>query len=235
MQFRYSSAEKTNFPWETAIPITPFWDTWTYKDAYSSLKAITVEELEPYDLDSKYGAAPQEKKYAVILDVLREKLHREETKGAMPEEFYTNDYKSWVRVWLAIGSVNLKLGRVNEAEAAHRILVERRQDPNDIVPLNNLSAFLVQYTTRYAEGKALALKSVAWLDNRLGKASLQSIGARKNIAEADWKDGNHEEAEKTITEIFELVDELKATEFSMYAEDEKEHAEAWLAELKKTA
>ncbi|KAJ5629822.1 hypothetical protein N7528_003479 [Penicillium herquei] len=235
MQFRYSSAEKTDFVWETPIPNTPFWDSWTYKDAYPILTAITVEELEPYDLDTKYGTASQEKKYAVILDILREKLHREEMKGAMPEDFYTNDYKNWGRLWLAISSVNMRLGRVNEAEAGHRILVDRRQDPNNIVPINNLAAFLVRHTTRYAEGKALAQKSVAWLDNRLGKASLQSIGARKNIAEADWKDGNHEEADKMITEIFELVEELKETKFSMYAEDEKEHADAWLAKLKKTA
>ncbi|KAJ5697460.1 hypothetical protein N7488_011144 [Penicillium malachiteum] len=153
----------------------------------------------------------------------------------MPEDFYINDYKNWGRLWLAISSVNTRLGRVNEAEAGHRILVDRRQDPNNIVPINNLAAFLVQNTTWCAEGKALAQKSVAWLDNRLGKASLQSIGARKNIAEADWKDGNHEEAEKMITEIFELVEELKETKFSMYAEDEKEHADAWLAKLKKTA
>ncbi|KAJ6037109.1 hypothetical protein N7540_001388 [Penicillium herquei] len=233
MQFRYSSAEKTNFAWETAIPIAPFWDTWTYQEAYPVLTAITAEELEPYDLDANYGTASLEKKYAVILDILREKLHREETKGATPEEFYTTNYKSWGYVWLAIASTNSNLGRVNEAEAAYRILVARQQDPNNIVPLYNLSAFLIQHTTRYAEGKALALQSVGWLDKRVGKASPQSIGVRKNIAKADWKQGNLEEAEKMITEIFELVEGLKETKFLMYAEDEKEHAEIWLAELKK--
>ncbi|KAJ5713114.1 uncharacterized protein N7483_010295 [Penicillium malachiteum] len=134
MQFRYSSAEKTNFAWETAIPITPFWETWTYKEAYPVLKAITIEELEPYDLDAKYSTASQEKKYAVILDILREKLHREETKGATPDEFYTTNYKNWGQVWLVIGFINSNLGRVNKAKAAQRILVERRQDPMTLCP-----------------------------------------------------------------------------------------------------
>ncbi|KAJ5741020.1 hypothetical protein N7493_000892 [Penicillium malachiteum] len=234
MQFRYSAAEKTDFAWEIPIPITPFWDTWTYKKAYPVLTAISVEELEPYDLDTKYGTATQDEKYAVMLDILREKLHREETKGATPDEYYTTNYKSWSFVWLAISSMNLNLGQLNEAEAAHRILVDRRQGPNIIVPLNNFSAFLIQNTTRFAEGKEMALQSVKWLDNRLGKASLQSIGARKNIAMADWMKGNREEAEKMITEIFESVEELKATKFSMYAEEEKENADIWVAELRKS-
>ncbi|OJJ42506.1 hypothetical protein ASPZODRAFT_76808 [Penicilliopsis zonata CBS 506.65] len=203
MQFRYSNKSgPTDFPWETAIPISPFWDTWTYKDSYPILTAIPAEEFQQYNLDEKYGSAPQQEKIEVVLKILLEKLRYEESKS----DLYTTDFK--------------------------QLLVARRQGPTDLVPLKNLSEFLAQNTDRYAESNALAVQCLDWLDNKVGKSSPQSIGSCKTIAATEWKQGNREEAEKMIAELFERVEGVKTSKFAVYADDEKENAQKWLEDLK---
>ncbi|PWY89626.1 hypothetical protein BO94DRAFT_534401 [Aspergillus sclerotioniger CBS 115572] len=158
MQFRYSTGtnEPTDFPWEAAIPVSTFWDSFTFKDAACIIKAIPVEELEQHDLDTRYGSATQPEKIAVALDILRERLQREEAKYPPPAEFCTADHNAWSHLWLAIAATSMDLGQVDVAEEAHRTLVVKRLDPNDLVPANNLCAFLARNTTKYDEAITLA-------------------------------------------------------------------------------
>ncbi|RAK96755.1 tetratricopeptide repeat protein [Aspergillus ibericus CBS 121593] len=235
MQFRYSTGtnEPTDFPWEAAIPVSPFWDSFSFKDAAAIIKTIPLEELEKYDLDARYGSATQTEKIAVTLDILREKLQHEESKYTPPAEFYTADHDAWSDIWLSIAYISMKLDRMDEAEEVYRMLVTKRLDPNDLVPANNLCAFLVKNTSKYEEVKTLSAPCMEWLDKKLGRASPQAIGVRKNIAEAEWKQGNRERAQEMIAEIFECIDELKGSRFAVYEDDEREYAQGWEEDLKK--
>ncbi|OOF99376.1 hypothetical protein ASPCADRAFT_203141 [Aspergillus carbonarius ITEM 5010] len=235
MQFRYSTGtnEPIDFPWEAAIPISPFWDSFSFKDAAVIIKAVPLEELSKHDLDARYGSATHPEKIAVILDILQDKLHREEAKYPPPAELCTADHNTWSRIWLSIASTKMTLGRVDEVEEVHRMLVAKRLDPNDLVPVNNLCSFLVHNTDKFEEAKTLAGPCKDWLDENLGRASPQAIGVRKIIAEAEWKLGNRDRAQELVVEIFECIDELKGGKFAVYEDDERGYARGWEENLKK--
>ncbi|GKZ33973.1 hypothetical protein AbraIFM66950_004104 [Aspergillus brasiliensis] len=232
MQFRYSTgtSNPTTFPWEAGIPSTPFWDSFSFSQAACILKALPPPELEQYDLDARYGSsASQPEKLAVILDILQEKVKHEEARYTLPERFHTADHPLYSRLLLAIASVNVLLGQTDKAEDAYRTLVAKRKDESDLVPVYNLSGFLIHDGTasKIEEGLELAGPCVEWLDKKLGRASPQAIGVRRNIAEAEWKLGRRERADEMIKEVYDCIDELKGTKFAVYEDDEREFAREW--------
>ncbi|GKZ26645.1 hypothetical protein AbraIFM66951_002495 [Aspergillus brasiliensis] len=179
---------------------------------------------------ARYGSsASQPEKLAVILDILQEKVKHEEAKYTLPDKFHTANQPLFSRLLLAIASVNVSLGQIDKAEDAYRTLVAKRNDESDLVPVYNLSGFLIHDGTasKVEEGLELAGPCMEWLDKKLGRASPQAIGVRRNIAEAEWKLGRRERAGEMIKEVYECIDELKGTKFAVYEDDEREFAREW--------
>ncbi|GKZ63833.1 hypothetical protein AnigIFM60653_000338 [Aspergillus niger] len=222
MQFRYSTGTSNpfTFPWEAGIPNTPFWDTFSFSQAASK------------NTTSTRATAPQQanqRKWPLSSTSLQEKIKYEEARYTLPDNFHNTDHTLYRRFWLAVASVSVALGQTDKAEAAYRTLVTNREDKNDLVPVFNLSGFLIHYgtTSKVQEGLGLTGPCLEWLDKKLGRASPQGIEVMGNIAEAEWKMGRREEAEGMIKEAHECIDELKGTKFAVYEDDEREFTQEW--------
>jgi len=150
MQFRYSTGtpDPTTFPWEFAVPVSPFWDSFPWKDAACILKAFTRNEIRQLELEQQYKSASDSRKYDIMLGTLEEKRLREEEKHTISDtSLQKADHQLWSRLLLAIGLASTKLGRMERAEETHRNLIDGRVDSQDLAPVNRFASFLIKNTT----------------------------------------------------------------------------------------
>ncbi|KAJ5112919.1 hypothetical protein N7456_001453 [Penicillium angulare] len=237
MAFRYStgtsdSAKPTSFAWEFAVPVTPFWDSFSWKYAKCILKAFTALEIQNLHLE-QYKNESETRKFDLMDKFLEEKLALEEARYlAYGTTLQTADYDLWNKVLLAITLTSTETGHLERAEKAHRSLIDGRTDLQDMTSINNFASWLIHHTTKYDDARGFAIQSQNWIEKKLGRSSPQSIGNRKIIAETYWKENNSIKANETTVEIFECIDGLRDTRFAVYEESEREEAKEWEKKLK---
>ncbi|PYH91442.1 hypothetical protein BO71DRAFT_432867 [Aspergillus ellipticus CBS 707.79] len=238
--FRFSTGavgpkeEVPDFPWDYAVPTTPFWNTFEHHKARSFLVCFTSAELSHFSLNEEiqYASAPQPEKLTVLHSLLQKKLQAEESKYPDDDSaagFPKSDAQLWARLVMAISGIDQELGRIEDAEHGLRVLVAG--EPENLVYAFNLAGFLVENTDKYEEARGLAVQSRDWVDGRVGRASPQGIGARKTVAMASWKMGEVERAKGEIEEVWQCVGELKGTRFAVYEEEEREGVREWEASV----
>ncbi|KAI7973857.1 hypothetical protein EIK77_001056 [Talaromyces pinophilus] len=240
---RYSNDAVANseaakeFPWEAPIPANRFWDSFKYCIVRSVLINFPdQEELRqlPIDPDSTND---EPTKLRLLLQILREKLAREEAAISPPGSLNTQNYTHWNQLVQGIYVVENELD-LPEAEQTVRTLVERRPDESNVVPPHMLSEYLVKHG-KYEEAERTARPVVAWMDAQphIGKASPQALNSRRIIVRALWFQGpsRRTEANALIAEIRELVEGMGGTKFEVYQEEERQFNEELIADLQKEA
>ncbi|KAI2696589.1 hypothetical protein CBS147332_8941 [Penicillium roqueforti] len=242
--FRYSIAEiataeaAESFSWEAPVPVNRFWDSFSYGTARSFLGNFSDAELEqlaidPVVIDSD-NTADQQKKLQLLLQLLRNKLANEETAISPPQSLYDVDYKRWYGLWQGIYTLENELN-LPQAEETVRMLVERRPDESNVVPLHMLAEYFVK-AGKYKEAEEIARPVCEWMDAcpHLGKTSPQAINTRRIIARALWGHGpsRRSEAEALIANIRELVDGMGESKFCIYQKEEVRLNKEMLADLK---
>ncbi|KAJ5863722.1 uncharacterized protein N7529_005638 [Penicillium soppii] len=104
------------------------------------------------------------------------------------------------------------------------MLVEKRPDKSDIVPLHMLADHLVK-VGKYKEAEEIERPVCEWMDTRphLGRTSPQALNARRIIARALWGQGpsRQPEAEELVAMIHSLVDSMGESKFGIYHEEER--------------
>ncbi|KAJ5534390.1 hypothetical protein N7527_000644 [Penicillium freii] len=114
------------------------------------------------------------------------------------------------------------------------MLVEKRPDKSNIVPLHMLAEHLVK-VGKHKEAEETELPVCEWMDSRphLGKTSPQALNARRIIARALWGQGpsRRPEAEELVAMIYSLVDGMGESKFGVYQEEERKLNEDIVAQL----
>lgn len=238
--FRYSTGEVAineaakAFSWEAPVPVNRFWDSFQYCIARSFLDNFSDIQLEqlPIVQDSPDN---QQTKLRLLLQLLQDKLEKEEANFSPPQSLYEVDYKRWYKLWQGIFAIQDELD-LPEAEQTVRMLVEKRPDKSNVVPPHMLADYLVKIG-KYKEAEDIERPVCDWMDARphLGKSSPQAINARRIIARALWFQGasRRVEAEALIAEIYGIVDAMGGGKFGVYQEEEKRLNEEMVAELQK--
>jgi hypothetical protein len=240
---RYSTANVSksetakSFAWENPVPVNKFWDGLKYCVARTFLGSFTDEEIAqlPIDPDS---TASEDEKFDFLLDLLRQKLAREEADVA-PQTLHKANYQRWFQIWQSISSMQYELGRP-EAEDTGRMMVEKAPgNPNEVtiknvVPIHMLASTLVK-VGKYAEAEATERPVLAWMEARenLGRDSPQAMGARRILAGALWRQGpaRRGEAEALIAETREIIAGMGEGKFAVYQEEEEKITEEVFANL----
>ncbi|RAK99975.1 uncharacterized protein BO80DRAFT_426051 [Aspergillus ibericus CBS 121593] len=235
---RYSTGEVATsesakaFPWEVPVPVNPFWDSIEYCTARGFIVNFTDSERESLPLDTS-STAEQDTKLRLLLQLLKDKLAQEESSTTPPQSLYEKDYQRWYRLWSGIYTIQNDLD-LPEAEQTVRMLVEKRPDPENIVPVHMLAGYLLK-VGKYEEAEKTARPVCAWMDAvpRLGKGSPQALNARRFIAKAVWFQGveRREEAEGLVKELQGLVDGMGGGKFEVYQEEERRLNGELLADL----
>ncbi|KAJ5950215.1 uncharacterized protein N7479_008628 [Penicillium vulpinum] len=241
--FRYSTGEITtaekakSFSWEAPIPVNRFWDSFSYPTARNFLANFSDHELEQLAVDPM-GINPddttdQQKKLQLLLQLLRNKLAKEEAAISPPQSFYEVDYKRWNGIWQGIYTLENELD-LPQAEETVRMLVEKRLDDSNVIPIHLLAEHLVKIW-KYKEAEETARSVYEWMVSRphLGKHSPQALNARRIIAKALWGQGpsRRSEAEALVAEIHELVYGMGGSKFAIYQEEEARLNEEMVAGL----
>ncbi|KAJ5406385.1 hypothetical protein N7465_007669 [Penicillium sp. CMV-2018d] len=241
--FRYSTGEiataeaAKSFSWEAPVPVNRFWDSFSYCIARNFLGNFSDSELEQLALDpagiDPDSTADQQTKLQLILQLLKRKLENEEAAVSQHQSFYEVDYKRWYALWQGIYSLENELD-LPQAEETVRMLVEKRPDKSNIVPLHMLAEHLVK-VGKYKEAEETELPVCEWMDSRphLGKTSPQALNARRIIARALWGQGpsRRPEAEELVAMIRSLVDGMGESKFGVYREEERKLNEDMVAQL----
>ncbi|KAJ6128299.1 hypothetical protein N7471_009516 [Penicillium samsonianum] len=241
--FRYSTGEiataeaAKSFSWEAPVPVNSFWDSFSYPTARNFLGNFSDPELEQLAIDSvgidPNNTADQQTKLQLLLQLLRNKLAKEEAATSPPQSLHEVDYKRWNGLWQGIYTLENELG-LPQAEETVRMLVEKRPDESNVVPPHMLAEHLVK-VGKYKEAEEIARPVCEWMDARphLGKASPQALSARRIIARALWGQGpsRRSEAEALVAEIGELVAGMGGSRFDIYQEEEARLKKELVADL----
>ncbi len=93
-----SSDGRAKFPWEYAVPETPFWNDLPFTVARNFLCNYTDSEISslPIDLES---SLPKEEKLRILEGLLIDRLIAKDA-AAVPKTFYDDDYVMWDWLWL---------------------------------------------------------------------------------------------------------------------------------------
>ncbi|CAI7664814.1 unnamed protein product [Penicillium viridicatum] len=231
--FRYSTGEiataeaAKSFSWEAPVPVNHFWDSFSYCIARNFLGNFSDSELEQLALDpagiDPDSTADQQTKLQLILQLLKRKLEKEEAAVSQHQSLYEVDYKRWYALWQGIYSLENELD-LPQAEGTVRMLVEKRPDKSNIVPLHMLAEHLVK-VGKYKEAEETELP--VW------ETSPQALNARRIIARALWGQGpsRRPEAEELVAMIYSLVDGMGESTFGVYQEEERKLNEDMVAQL----
>ncbi|CAI7632024.1 unnamed protein product [Penicillium discolor] len=217
--FRYSTGQiataeaAKSFSWEAPVPVNPFWDSFSYSTARNFLGNFSDHELKQLSVNpvgiNPDDTADQQKKLQLLLQLLRNKLAKEEATTS-PQSLY-------------------------EAEDTIRMLVEKRPDTSNVIPPHMLADHLVK-VGKYSEAEEVVRPVCEWMDvnPKLGKASPQALSARRTIARALWGQGpsRRSEAEALVAEIRELIDGMAGSKFGIYQEEEASLHKELVADLK---
>jgi hypothetical protein len=209
-EVRYSQGTKDigaarAFSWEFPVPRTAFWDDLPFSVARNFLTLYTSPEdgqtLPSFD---DAGNLSYDEKLQLLLKLLQERIAAKDAAAA-PQTFYDVDYPAWDKTWLAVVSVQQKLGNTTAQEETLRMMIAKRKDTSNLSHLHNLSALLVQ-EGKYEEAEKSEVEVRDWLDSKLGKESPQSLSARRIIAEAvSRQPGRKAEGEKLLDGVDEII------------------------------
>ena len=193
-KFRYSndavmtSEAAKAFRWEEPVPVNNFWDSFEYCVARSFLWNFTDDEYKklPIDPDSNDN---QRTKSLLCIQLLKDKLRKEEAATSPPNSLHDTYYKRWYGFWQGIYTMQDRID-LPEAEETVRMLVATRPEENfenNVVPPHMLADHLVK-VGKYKEAEEIEMPILAWMDAKphLGKESPQAINARRIIAKALW-------------------------------------------------
>lgn len=115
------------------------------------------------------------------------------------------------------------------------MLVEKRPDPNNVVPPHMLAEYLVKHG-KYVEAERIEIGVREWMDRnpKLGMSTPQALNARRIIVKALWGQGEERrgEAEELVVEIQRLT-EVMSGRFEVYREEERRLNGEMMEELKK--
>lgn len=241
-KFRYSndaimtSEAAKAFTWEEPVPVNNFWDSFVYCTARSFLWNFTDDEYAklPINPDS---SEDQRTKTLLCIELLKEKLEKEEAAASPPGFLHDTDYERWYRIWQGIYTMQDRI-ELPDAEGTVRMLVATRPEENlenNVVPPHMLADCLVK-VGKYEEAEQVELPVLAWMDARphLGKESPQAINARRIIARALWYQGpsRRGEAEALVAEIHAITEGMGEGKFGDYQEEEKKLNQDMLDEIK---
>ncbi|KAH8887397.1 hypothetical protein GQ53DRAFT_726241 [Thozetella sp. PMI_491] len=233
-QVRYSTGKNDigaakNFNWEHPIPDNKFWRDVHFTTGRNFLQSFPPEEVEalPIDPDS---AESLQSKLRLLLRLLDEKLAKEDAAAA-PQTYFDVAFPGWDKLMLAKFDIQDKLDDP-EAETTLRTMIDLQKDKGNLSHFHTLTMTLIK-KGEYAEAEQTELPVRDWLDGKLGKHSPQSIGARRMIAEAVWRQGpaRRAEAEKLFAELREIIDGSGEGPFGVYQEEHREDLEKLLAKL----
>lgn len=241
--FRYSTGQITtaetakSFSWEAPVPVNPFWDSFSYSTARNFLGNFSDHEPKQLSVDpvgiNPDDTADQQKKLQLLLQLLRNKLAKEETATSQ-QSLYEVDYAQWSQLWQGIYILEDELD-LPQAEDTIRMLVEKRPDTSNVIPPHMLADHLVK-VRKYSEAEEVVRPVCGWMDvnPKLGKASPQALSARRTIARALWGQGpsRRSEAEALVAEIRELIDGMAGSKFGIYQEEEASLHKELVADLK---
>ncbi|KAJ5796732.1 uncharacterized protein N7518_005272 [Penicillium psychrosexuale] len=205
--FRYSTGEITtaeaakSFSWEAPVPVNSTARNFLGNFSDSELEQLTVDSVGIYPDNT----ADQQEKLQLLLQLLQNKLAKEEAATSPPQSLYEVDYKRWYALWQGIYTLENELGHP-QAEETVRMLVEKRPDESNIVPPYMLAEHLVK-AGKYKEAEEIA-RPVCQGPPRLA------------------------EAEALVTEIRELVNSMGRSKFGIYQEEEARLNEEMVADLK---
>jgi len=229
---RFSQGDKDigsarNFSWEYPIPKCPFWDDFTYPTARNFLDLFGADEHVPVDLNSTLD---KRSKVALLENLIQERLASRDAAAA-PNTLYDVDYEYWRKIWLAKISMQVEV-QDPELEQTIRMMIERNKDPSNLSYHHNLTGVLLR-KGKFAEAEATEAPVPAFLDGRLGKESPQSLGSRRMIAHAVWKQGRRSEANKLLDEVVGIIDETEEdSQYGVYKESQRELTEDLWKELR---
>jgi predicted Zn-dependent protease len=166
------------------------------------------------------GSLSDMEKHELLLKILNEKLEAGD-KAAAPKTLEEVDHKAWDDVMLAVVTMQGQLNRLSDQEATLRLMIDKKADPTNLSHFHNLAEALLRQG-KYAEAEDMETKARDWLDGKLGKDSPQSLGARKIIAEAVWKQGRVEEARGLLGEMEQIIEEGGEGTYGIYMEEQRE-------------
>ncbi|KAK0648013.1 hypothetical protein B0T16DRAFT_312337, partial [Cercophora newfieldiana] len=214
------------FSWETPVPINPFFDGIPWVICSSFLHNFTPSELSTLPIDTTNAAGLNANdKIALLLKILQEKFASDDVKKGS---------KEWRSVLGSISFLQQKLGLVKEAGESIRTLIAAEQNGPGIALKQALGHQLIN-EGMYVEAEELMRPACIEVDgpDRAWKYSPQSVGFRRTLLEAIWKQGvgKREDAEDLVEEIKELIEGMRGGEMEVYVDDERETLEKLLGEL----
>jgi hypothetical protein len=226
-----SSDGRAKFPWEYAVPDTPFWNDLPFTVARNFLCNYTDSEISSLPIDPE-SSLPKEKKLRILEELLIDRLMAKDAAAA-PKTFYDEDYVMWDRLWLGRFDIQRELGRP-EAEKTMRMLCERRRDRGNLSHFHALAGMLLAKGS-YEEAEKMELDVKGWLESKLGKDCPQAFGAWRIMVQAVWKQGagRRKDAERLMGEMSEVIEGMRGGTYEMYQGDERGYFESMKESLEK--
>jgi len=220
-----------NFNWEYPVADNAFWNDLKFTVGRNVLSSFLPEEIAQLPIDPN-STQSQSEKLELLLKLLQDKIAAEDAKAA-PQTFYDVNFEAWDTALLGVHTVQYELGRIAEAEQTLRMLIDRRQNKDNLSYFHSLS--VMQFNQgRYAEAEATERPVLDWLVGRLGATSPQALGSRRIIARSIWKQGpeRRAEAESLFEEVKKLVEESGSGKYAIYKDEQMETTETMIADLK---
>jgi hypothetical protein len=164
-------------------------------------------------LNERYKTESTEEKAQVLIRMLQNHIVSNETNN---EPLYETDNAAWRKHMMAIGTIYVETGQLNEQIKAAEALI--KYGTEDSSHKHALAGLLTKRGDpgdfKRAEGLELPFKDT--VDNQLGKDSPQSLSSRRIIAKAIWMQNRQSEAKTLIAEIYGLIDDMAKGKFSSY-------------------
>lgn len=229
-----ASPSAQRFSWEYPVPVTPFWDGLEWVICAAFLRNFDSTELSTLPIDpANTSGLTDKERISLLVELLQNKLTHitaaggEEVKGS----------KKWNSLLNSIGFLQHKLGLVKESGITIRTMVasEKEGSTHGIISKAAMARQLID-ERNFAEAEELMRPACIEVDGpeRKWKYSPQSVGYRRTLLEAIWKQGEErrKEAEELVEEIKELIEGMNGGKMEVYVESERETLEKLLGELK---
>ena len=224
------SAQKVS--WEVPVPVNPFRDDLPWVICAPFFWHFDSAELSNPPIDPSNAAGLTEKeRIAVLLELLQEKFK------AFNETGGKEGGKDWSSLLRSIVFLQQKSGLVKSAGVSVRALVaaEEKSSGIGIVSKQVLAQQLIDEGD-YTGAEEIMRPACIEVDGpeRKWKFSPQSVGYRRTLLEALWKQGveKRKEAEELVEEIWGLIEGMRGGTMEVYVESEKETLEERLEKLK---
>ncbi|KAJ1566648.1 hypothetical protein HK405_008983 [Cladochytrium tenue] len=227
--------EPATFAWDLGAPDTPFWSDFKFTTGRNFVACFTQDELQRMpQLSCTLENLSSHADRAQFLDhQLRQKQAALERLHA-PAPLSQADYPSFQS--LAVARVSA-LEEMQDWLGMESTLIELR----DAVPGKpNLSAInmlgrLWESQGKYAEAETSLRQVLAAFEARadvLGPCAPPTMGSRRGLICAVWRQGRVEEAEALVGRARELIEQMGETKFRKYQAEEREMLEETVRALR---